>query len=49
MGKEYQEVLERLKLLLFSSPILAFPRGEGGFILDTDASNIGIDAVLSQK
>lgn len=31
-----------------SSTVLSFPK-EAEFILDTDASNIGIDAVLSQK
>lgn len=35
--------------MLSSSPVLSFPRREGEFILDTDASNIGIGAILSQK
>lgn len=35
--------------MLSSSPILSFPKEEGEFILDIDASNIGIDAVLSQN
>jgi len=34
---------------LSSLPILVFPKGEGEFILDTDASNIGMGAVLSQR
>lgn len=38
-----------LKRRLISSPILSFPKSEGQFILDTDASNHGIGAVLSQK
>lgn len=38
----------RLKAALCSSPILAYPKQRGQFILDTDASNIGIGAVLSQ-
>lgn len=37
-----------LKKRLMSSPILCFPKDEGRFILDTDASNHGIGAVLSQ-
>jgi len=35
--------------MLTSYPVLSFPKGEDGFILDTDASNVGIGAVLSQK
>ncbi|KAM0724690.1 Retrovirus-related Pol polyprotein from transposon 17.6 [Formica fusca] len=48
-GKECQNAFEQLKFILSSSPILSFPKGEDEFILDTDASNIGIGAVLSQK
>ena len=43
-----QEAFEILKQRLVSSPILSFPRGTMEFILDTDASNHGIGAVLSQ-
>jgi len=39
---------KELKRYLISSPILAFPKKDGQFILDTDASNHGIGAVLSQ-
>ena len=31
------------------APELAYPTSEGAFVLDTDASNTGIGAVLSQK
>lgn len=48
-GEESQHAFERLKQILTSSPILSFPREEGEFILDTDASNFGIGSVLSQK
>ena len=44
-----QTAFEKLKQLLVSSPILSFPIEGGDFILDTDASNHGIGAVLSQK
>jgi len=39
----------QLKRALTSSPILSLPKGEGELVLDTDASNFGIGAVLSQK
>ena len=39
---------EKLKTALVSSPILSYPQNEGLFILDTDASNVGMGAVLSQ-
>lgn len=47
-GLEQQEAYDRLKELLEQAPILAHPRTEGQFILDTDASDQGIGAVLSQ-
>ncbi len=37
-----------LKQKLMSAPVLAYPRTNDGFILDTDASERGIGAVLSQ-
>ena len=43
-----QQAFETLKAHLTSSPILAYPRMEGRFILDTDASDVGMGAVLSQ-
>ena len=43
-----QGAFEELKGSLVSAPILAYPREEGKFILDTDASGFGIGAVLSQ-
>jgi len=42
--KTFKELKERL----ISLPILTFPKGDRQFILDTDASNHGIGAVLSQ-
>jgi len=41
-------VFDNLKRALTSSPILPFPKENGKFILDTDASNIGVGTVLSQ-
>ena len=43
-----QESFEKLKIKLCSPPILTFPKDEGEYILDTDASFYGIGAVLSQ-
>ena len=38
----------RLKQVMSQAPVLAYPTLEGAFVLDTDASNTGIGAVLSQ-
>lgn len=46
--QECQNSFEELKHALTSSPILAYPRGEGLFILDCDASAVGTGAVLQQ-
>ncbi|XP_034951073.1 uncharacterized protein [Chelonus insularis] len=43
------QALQKLKQILTSTPILGYPDPNYPFILDTDASNIGIGAVLSQK
>ena len=43
-----QEAFEKLKKALCEAPTLAKPRPEGRFILDTDASDVGIGATLSQ-
>ena len=47
-GTEQQESFDSLKRLLCSPPVLAYPTREGVFVLDTDASDYGIGAVLSQ-
>jgi hypothetical protein len=39
---------QALKEALISAPMLAYPKDEGIFILDTDGSNTGIGGVLSQ-
>ena len=47
-GSDCQESFESLKECLVSAPILGYPMDVGSFILDTDASDVGIAGVLSQ-
>ena len=42
-------VLDKLQQPLSSAPILAHPNFEWQFSLDTDASDTGIEALLSQQ
>ncbi|KAK3090501.1 hypothetical protein FSP39_012342 [Pinctada imbricata] len=46
--EDCQVAFDKLKRALTSSPILSYPQQNGLFILDTDASNTGMGAVLSQ-
>lgn len=46
---ECQVAFDKLKLALTSAPILTFPDFNEPFILDTDASDSAIGAVLSQN
>ena len=48
MDQGLQEAFDCLKELLTSAPILAYPKLGSQFILDTDASDVGVGAVLSQ-
>ncbi|KAJ8008876.1 hypothetical protein DPEC_G00082990 [Dallia pectoralis] len=45
---ECQEAFEQLKSRLTSAPVLGYPLDSGQLLLDTDASDWGIGAVLSQ-
>ena len=43
-----QQAFDKLKCMLTESPIVGFPKGSGEFILDTDACDRSIGAVVSQ-
>ncbi len=45
---EAEKAFQKLKSMLISSPILAYPDENAPFILDTDASNCHLGAVISQ-
>ena len=46
-GKIEHNAFEKLKEIMVSKPMLELPTQDGEFILDTDASRIGMGAVLS--
>ena len=43
-----QAAFDRLKQLLIDSPLLVFPNFSRRFVMETDASRIGLEAVLAQ-
>lgn len=45
----YIESFGKLKKIITSPPILAYPNFEKQFVLTTDASNVALGAVLSQQ
>ena len=47
--EEYQRVFEELKEKITSQPVLALPRREGKFRVETDVSGHAIGGVLSQE
>ena len=49
LSHECEEAFITLKSKLTLPPVLAYPRFDRGFILETDASGLGLGAVLSHK
>ena len=47
--KDEEDSFKELKRRLVSAPVLRYPDPSLEFILDTDASNVGLGAVLSQR
>jgi len=45
---ECDEAFRSLKRCLITAPILSLPTDDGCYVLDTDASNVGLGAILSQ-
>jgi len=48
-NQECEEAFQALKERLISAPILVPPRDEGQYVLDTDASDTALGAVLQQE
>lgn len=46
---ECEQALNNLKKALIGADVMAYPRNKGTYILDTDASDYAIGAVLSQE
>ena len=48
-GPECEDAFTTLKSRLLLPPVLAYPSFQKGFILETDASALGLGAILAQK
>jgi hypothetical protein len=48
-GQPQQEAFEKLKTAMLTAPVLVHPDHERQYLLETDASDVAIGAVLSQK
>src|SRR3954451_5403334 len=48
-GEEQQEAFKKLKLAMTMAPVLCKPNYEKDWVLDVDASNVALGAVLGQE
>ena len=48
-GQAQENAFQNLKQLLTQAPVLAFPNFDQEFILETDASGVGLGAILAQR
>ena len=48
-GKEQQEAFEKLKLAMTTAPVLGKPNFQQDWVLDVDASDVALGAVLGQE
>ena len=49
LGQSEQVAFDHLKQILIDSPVLAFPNFDQEFILETDASGVGLGPILAQN
>jgi len=48
-NEEAQSAFEKLKQILLQEPVLSIPNFESTFVIQTDASGVGMCAILSQQ
>jgi len=48
-SRDQREAFEELRMLLINTPILALPRSDAAYVVETDASNLEVGCVLTQE